>query len=173
MEAQYRYCRRTFLREVGRKAGERADWADYQGDPIPRFCESLVCAAVGGKLAANRSQQGWDIERPDGRHVQVKVLRTRENVQNDLRLDPTDGTDDFAVVFFENYRPATLIVIPNSALTSVRTELRGSSKRKSTTLVLRRKDRHPLIAIAKGSNKLGIEVFELPARNEQHDHPFV
>lgn len=61
----YARARQKLLETIGVSGSNR--------DPLAEFSERLVAALLGGELATNRVQRGWDVL-ADGRHVQVKYL---------------------------------------------------------------------------------------------------
>ncbi|MGH4013862.1 MAG: hypothetical protein ACRDSL_08010 [Pseudonocardiaceae bacterium] len=62
---EYRHARERLLVVLGHSSNR---------DPLAEMAEHLVTALIGGTLARNRVQKGWDIELPDGAKAQVKYL---------------------------------------------------------------------------------------------------
>lgn len=62
----YRTARRALLEVLGCTASNR--------DPLAEFAERLAAVLLGGTMAKNRVQRGWDVMTPTGRRVQVRYL---------------------------------------------------------------------------------------------------
>lgn len=177
MVAQYRSCRRSFLREVNKVIGGKLDYAAYQGDPIPRYAEALVCVLLGSRPSERRNQPGWDAVRPDGRKVQIKVLRNPSQYEgpNALKLDGSAATNEFAVVFVVNYHPELIVIIPKDRVSDVYNVLGKRHAGAGSKLTLRHTDRRKFTHPGNSDvlAKLGVEMHALPLEHERHLHPFV
>jgi hypothetical protein len=96
--ARYAQGRAELLEALGIESSNR--------DPLAEFSERIVAALLGGELASNRVQRGWDVM-ADGHHVQVKYLANPGNEVwvNEHHIVVTADMDDYAIVFFEALLP--------------------------------------------------------------------
>jgi hypothetical protein len=66
---------------------------------------------MGGQLAENQVQAGWDLIDENNRKVQVKYLaNTREIWANGHDVKFPNGVDLFALVVFEQHAPQSVLV---------------------------------------------------------------
>lgn len=86
-------------------------------DPLSEFSEVLVAALLGAERTKNRVQKGYDLEGPGGEPVEVKYLSnpTGEWVNWHV-IQRSDTWHKYAVVFFTELRPTTVIVFAHGYL---------------------------------------------------------
>lgn len=159
------------LREVfARYAQGRAELLEALGiessnrDPLAEFSERIVAALLGGELASNRVQRGWDVM-ADGHHVQVKYLANPGNEVwvNEHHIVVTADMDDYAIVFFEALLPVSAIVFPADRLEAIGAELGKKHPNQATTLQLTRVNYRRLVGEQDRFADLGVRQFDLRA----------
>ena len=103
---KYRLARATFLRKLGTFESQR--------EPRVEFAEHLVAAFVGGKLAADRNQPGWDVVGPNGERIQVRTLSNHwgNYWKNDHTVDFRGDCDRYALVVFDVHQLHSLFIFP-------------------------------------------------------------
>ena len=95
--------RRRFLKSI--------NWPESNRDPFSVASELLVLHLLGGKLAENQVQKGWDLIDENNNKVQIKYLaNTREKWVNGHDVKFPDGVDFFALVVFEHHAPQSVLV---------------------------------------------------------------
>jgi hypothetical protein len=109
----YRTARDEFLSALGCSESNR--------DPFSEFAERVALAAVGGTLAASRTQKGWDFEDLAGRRVQVRYLANPLGPWvNEHVIDfRGGGCDRYALVVFEGLDAKSLIVFDHAGMANV------------------------------------------------------
>jgi len=105
------------LRSLETYSGERRrflesiNWLDSNRDPFSVVSEILVQHLMGGQLAENQVQAGWDLIDENSEKVQIKYLaNTREKWANEHDVKFPDGVDLFALVVFEQHAPQSVLV---------------------------------------------------------------
>lgn len=90
-------------------------------DPFSEFAERMAVAALGGTLAASRTQKGWDFIDPDGHRVQVRYLANPSVpwVNGHVVDFRGGGCDRYALVVFEALDARSLIVFDHAYLADV------------------------------------------------------
>jgi hypothetical protein len=108
----YRLARQAILAVLGLAPSNR--------DPLAEFSEHLVTALIGGTLAANRVQRDYDLTLPDHATVQVRYLAnpTRRWV-NEHRVHAITGVAWYALVLFEAFTVAGVLVFPTTGLAPI------------------------------------------------------
>ena len=95
--------RRRFLKSIS--------WTDSNRDPFSVASEIIVRHLLGGELARNQVQKGWDLIDATGRKVQVKYLANAgEKWTNEHHVKFPDGVDIFALVVFEQHAPRSILL---------------------------------------------------------------
>ncbi len=108
----YRAARQAMLRVCGRE--------DSNHDPLSKFAEALAAAHLGGQLAENPAQPGWDVALPTGENVQVKCLANsaEHNWTNGIRIafphDPT--VTQFCLLVVIDLEPKHLLIFRRGEL---------------------------------------------------------
>lgn len=154
--ARYSQGRAELLEALGVKGSNR--------DPLAEFSERIVAALLGGKLATNRVQRGWDVIAA-GRRVQVKYLAnpSDEVWVNEHHIVVTAEMDEYAIVFFEALLPVSVIVFPVDRLEAIGGELGKRHPNQATTLQLTRVNYRRLLADSESFAALGVRLFDLRA----------
>jgi hypothetical protein len=106
---------RSILAELRRRGVIRTGNA-----PVGDYAEWLVARASGGTLAPNTSQSSWDVEAPDGEHLQVKSrFVTDPGNTGERQLSPFRSWDfDAAVIvlFDDDFAVWRAAKLPQSAI---------------------------------------------------------
>lgn len=130
-------------------------------DPLAEFSERLIAALLGGTLAENRMQRGWDVK-VGKRQVQVKYLANGTDAWvNEHQIQVTREMHDYAIVFFEALLPVTAVVFSCDRLLEVGTALQKKHPNQDTTLQLTRANYLQLIAERERFAQLGVRLFDL------------
>jgi hypothetical protein len=90
--------------------------------PAGDYAEYLVAAAFGGELAPN-SEKSWDVQLPDGKHLQVKARVVSNPPRRSQRqLSPFRSFDfDSAVIVFldeVDYAVSRAVEVPRAVVES-------------------------------------------------------
>lgn len=93
---------------------EMLDLAVSNRDPLAEFSEHLVQALLGGRLASNRVQKGYDLIIPSGKRVQVRYLANPGTTRwvNEHRVVWSPGFDLYALVLYESFTPVGVLIFP-------------------------------------------------------------
>ena len=151
--ARYARGRAELLKAIGVSGSNR--------DPLAEFSERLIAALLGGTLAENRVQRGWDVKAVD-RQVQVKYLANGPDAWvNEHHVQVTPEMHDYAIVFFEALLPVTAIVFPCDRLLEIGTAMAKKHPNQDTTLQLTRANYRQLIAERERFADLGVRLFDL------------
>lgn len=106
---------RSILAELRRRGVIRTGNA-----PVGDYAEWLVARASGGTLAPNTSQSSWDVEAPDGEHLQVKSRFVADpGNAGERQLSPFRSWDfDAAVIvlFDDDFAVWRAAKVPQSAI---------------------------------------------------------
>ena len=130
-------------------------------DPLAEFSERLIAALLGGSLATNRVQPGWDVQAGE-RQVQVKYLANGPDAWvNEHHIQVTSEMHDYAIVFFEALLPVTAIVFSCDRLLEIGAALRKKHPNQNTTLQLTRTNYLQLLAERERFAQLGVRLFDL------------
>jgi hypothetical protein len=148
----------------------RAAWKDLltrihlipRRDPLSEFSELLVAELVGGQLADRRVQRGFDVVGPAGERIQVKHLANPGDPgawvdEHLVRVDKR--MDAYAIVFFTELRPTSVVLFNRQKLWEVANALGKSHANQKTTLQLTRRDLDSIFADSKAFTALGVRAF--------------
>ncbi len=104
---EYRPARLRLVGILGLAASNR--------DPLAEFSEHLVHALLGGKLAGNRVQKGYDLTLTDGRPVQVRYRANPAGSTwaNEHRIRCATDFDPYALALYESFTAACVLVFPS------------------------------------------------------------
>lgn len=155
--AVYRDARLNLLRTIGVPVSNR--------DPLSEFAEQFVAALMGGTLASNRVQRGWDVELPDGAKVQVKYLaNTAGTVWVNEHLVVRDPDVDWhALVIIEDFTVVGVVVLPCDRLAEVAAALGKRHGNTETTLQFTRVNWFAIRDDPARFRSLGVQVRVPPA----------
>jgi hypothetical protein len=132
-------------------------------DPLAEFSEHLVQALLGGKLASNRVQKGYDLVIPSGERVQDRSLANpgtdRWVNEHHVRCGP--GFDLYALVLYEAFTPAGVLVFPAS-LTAIGAALRKAHPGQDLNLQLTRANYLMIRDDPEQFRRLGMQVWLAP-----------
>jgi hypothetical protein len=127
----YRPARQAFLAVLGLPASNR--------DPFAEFSEQLVHSLMGGTLALSRVQVGHDLVLLDGKKVQVRYLANPgERWVNEHRVHRIPNVELYALVIFEAFAVAGVLVFPTDDLTPICAALRKQHPDQEAQLQLTR-----------------------------------
>lgn len=151
----YRAARDDFLAELGCAGSNR--------DPFSEFAERVARAALGGTLAASRTQKGWDFMDPDGRRVQVRYLANPLGswVNGHVVDFRGGGCDRYALVIFEALDALSLIVFDYAHLADVCRALGKRHPDQVDTLQLGQANYLAIVGAPDRFAGLGVEVIDL------------
>lgn len=132
-------------------------------DPLSEFAEQLVAALVGGTLADNRVQKGWDVREPNGDTIQVKYLANAAHGSwvNWHTIEPTEHQDWWALVIFLDLMPKAVYLFPSADLTPICQALGKRHGNQDTTLQFTKNNHRDISADPKRFEALGMRVFLL------------
>lgn len=154
----YRAARTMILDVLGIPSSNR--------DPLAEFSERFVAALLGGALAPNRVQAGYDVTLSDGRTVQVKYLANPAGPWvNEHHVRSLPGVDQYAVVIFEAFELKAVLVFA-ADLTGVCARLGKRHPRQESELQLTRRNYEAICQDADAYDQLGVEVFTFGGRLE-------
>lgn len=126
---EYRRARRSFLASLGCHSSNR--------DPLAEFAERLAVSVLGGQLALNRVQKGYDFEDEEGNKVQVKYLANSSGRWvNEHEIDFRSGCDRWALLIVEDLDAKSLVVFSKSGLRHVCAALGKRHSNQDLTLQL-------------------------------------
>ncbi|MBG0565383.1 hypothetical protein [Actinoplanes aureus] len=129
---EYRTARSTLLESLGLPQSNR--------DPLAGFSEALVQTLLGGTLAANPVQADYDLILPDGAKVQVRYLANGAGPWvNEHRVYVIDDVPYYALVIFEAFRVAGVLVFPTARLAVIGAALGKKHPRTDEQLQLTRR----------------------------------
>lgn len=153
--AEYRPARLRLLGSLGLAASNR--------DPLAEFSEHLVHALLGGKLASNRVQKGYDLILTDGRLVQVRYLANPAGSTwvNEHHIRCGTGFDLYALVLFESFTPACVLVFP-SLLTGIGAALGKRHPAQEAELQLTRANYVKIRGHPDQFRQLGVQIWSPP-----------
>jgi hypothetical protein len=113
----------------------------WNRDPFAEFSEQLVHALMGGTLASSRVQAGHDLVLLDGRKVQVRYLANpAENWVNEHQVHRIPGVELYALVLFEAFAVAGVLVFPTLDLAAICAALGKRHPRQDETLQFTRRN---------------------------------
>lgn len=105
--AEYGVARERMLGVLGPRLSHR--------DPLAEFAEHFVASLLGGRLADNPVQAGWDVQLEDGGKVQVKYLINKADSSvtawvNEHEVRMPRGLDWYALVIMEGFAVAGVVM---------------------------------------------------------------
>lgn len=128
-------------------------------DPMAEFSERFVAALLGGALAPNRVQAGYDVTLEDGGTVQVKYLANPAGPWvNEHHVRSLAGVDQYALVIFEAFELKAVLVFP-ADLTQVCGRLAKRHPRQDSELQLTRRNYQAICNEVDTYEQLGVQVF--------------
>jgi hypothetical protein len=149
---EYRRARLALLDILGYPHSNR--------DPLAEFSERLVASLLGGRLAESRVEKGYDVVTPEGRRVQVKYLANPDGTWvNEHTVKFTADMDAYAVVFFANLRPATVLIFQRKGCVAVAAALSKHHPAQETTLQLTQRNYEQILRQCDRFAALGVDVF--------------
>lgn len=151
----YRAARVDFLAELGCSSSNR--------DPFAEFAEVVALAALGGTMAASRTQKGWDFTDPDGRRVQVRYLANPVGAWvNEHLVDfRGDHCDRYALLVIEAFEPKALVVFDAPHMAAVGAALVKRHGDQQHTLQLTQRNFQALLGDRAGFASRGVAVVDL------------
>lgn len=149
---EYRDCRLRLVRSLDIGISHR--------DPLSEFAEVLVAKMVGGDLARNRVQKGWDILTDTKERVQVKYLAnpSRGSWMNWHTIVKDDGWDWYALVVYLDLLPRAVYFFPNDDFTEVCKALGKRHGDQDCTLQFTKTNHQAISADPEKYEKLGMKV---------------
>lgn len=153
--AEYREARLRLLTALGRPQSYR--------DPIAEFSERLVADSLGGTLASNVVQKGWDLTTPDGQRVQVRYLANSASAGSwinwhTVRITP--DMDAYALVIFVELVPEAILVFSGD-LSNLGIAMKKRHGEQSVTFQITKTNYHRLVGDPVAARSLGVEVIRL------------
>ncbi len=103
-------ARQSLLRAVGATGSNR--------DPLSELTETVVAQLLDGVPAKSRVNKGWDLQRSDGRTVEVKYVANGSYSWingHDIRFPA--GRDEHALVLIVDLVPQVLLVFDQASAT--------------------------------------------------------
>ena len=142
----------------------RLEIPESQRDPVVEFAERYVAALLGGKLASSRIQQGWDVERPNGRKVQVRTLSNRfiNEWTNEHTVTFTGDCDEYAIVIFDGRHLHGVVIFQRDRNFEVYEALGKRHAEAETRLNLTRRNMERIFNASDLFAEMGVEIY--PAR---------
>jgi hypothetical protein len=153
--ATYRAARIDLLEVLGCAGSNR--------DPFAEFAERIALAAIGGTMAASRTQKGWDFTDPEGHRVQVRYLANPAGpwVNEHLVDFRGDHCDRYALLVIEGFEPKTLLVFEASHMAPVCSALAKRHGDQEHTLQLTQRNYKDLLTERAPFSTLGVVVVDL------------
>lgn len=132
-------------------------------DPLAEFAEVLVARLVGGTLAENRVQKGWDVREPNGSTIQVKYLANTSmgGWVNWHTVEPTEHHDWWALVIYLDLMPNAVYLFPSGDLTSICAALGKRHGNQHTTLQFTKTNHEAISADPARFEAIGMRVYLL------------
>lgn len=132
-------------------------------DPLAEFSEVLVAQLVGGTLADNRVQKGWDVRESNGDTIQVKYLANGSTGGwvNWHVVEPTEHQDWWALVIYLDLMPKAVYLFPSGDLTEICAALGKRHGNQGTTLQFTKNNHRDISADPKKFEAMGMRVFLL------------
>lgn len=128
-------------------------------DPLAEFSERFVAGLLGGALAPNRVQAGYDVTLRDGRRVQVKYLANSTGPWvNEHHVRSLADVDHYTLVIYEAFELKAVLVFP-AHLTDVCRHLRKRHPRQDSELQLTRRNYEAICKDLDAYEQLGVQVF--------------
>jgi hypothetical protein len=152
---QYRVARTEFLEVLGCSGSNR--------DPFAEFAECIALAAVGGSMAASRTQKGWDFTDPTGQRVQVRYLANPQGpwVNEHLVDFRSGGCDRYALLVVEAFEPKAVLIFGGDHMASVGAALGKRHGDQERTLQLTQANYKAIVAAPETFATLGVQVLNL------------
>ena len=152
---QYRMARLALLSAIGTDGSNR--------DPLAEFAERIAHAQLGGTLASNRVQKGWDFLDPEGRTVQVRYVANPAGTWvNEPLVDFRGGCERFALVVYEALHARALVVFSAETIALVNARLAKRHRDLDVCLGLTQRNYAEMIATPHEFAPLGVEIFLWP-----------
>jgi hypothetical protein len=152
---EYLQARKVFLHSIG--------FPDSRRDPLVVLSEWIAQSYMGGELAKNPVQKGYDLITADERQVQVKSCSNPAPIHSWLNpppcLDFRTGIDDYAIVFFEAFEFKALIVFPRETIEQVYDALRKRHPNRGFCLQLTQQNFRQLISEQAYFSQLGVQIY--------------
>lgn len=150
---EYRAKRLHFLETIG--------IPDSNKDPMSEFSEVLVANLVGGELAENRTQKGYDLI-ADNKRIQVKYLSNPENKWiNWHTVKFNEDMDLYALVYIEQLEPKYVFIFQKRDLTRLCDLLGKRHKNIDKELQFTKTNYEELIRNPEKYRDEGVEVIKL------------
>lgn len=151
---EYRRARLALLERLGCPHSNR--------DPLAEFSERLVASLLGGRLAESRVEKGYDVVLPDGGRVQVKYLANPTGTWvNGHTIRFTADMEAYAVVFFVDLQPTTVLIFPREGCAAVAAALGKRHPAQETTLQLTQRNYEQILRQHDRFTALGVDIFRL------------
>jgi hypothetical protein len=156
----YRSARDEFLTALGCSGSNR--------DPFSEFAERVALAAIGGTLAASRTQKGWDFEDLAGRRVQVRYLANPIGpwVNGHVVDFRGGGCDRYALVFFEGLDAKTLVVFDHTRMADVGRALGKRHPDQENTLQMGQANYRAILINPDRFRDVGVQIVDLQLAEE-------
>jgi hypothetical protein len=151
----YRIARVRLLEALGCSGSNR--------DPFAEFAERIAVAALGGTMAASRTQKGWDFTDTERRRVQVRYLANPAGPWvNEHLVDFRGGhCDRYALLVVEAFEPKALLVFEAEHLGAVGVALAKRHGDQEHTLQLTQRNYKALLAEPARFAAYGVQVLDL------------
>ena len=132
-------------------------------DPLSEFAEQLVAHLVGGTLAGNRVQKGWDVREKNGDTIQVKYLANASSGGwvNWHTVEPTEHQDGWALVIYIDLSPVAVYIFPSGDLSLICEALGKRHGNQAATLQFTKTNHEAISGDAQKYEALGMRVFLL------------
>ncbi len=149
----YSHARVSFLAQLQQSRSCR--------DPLAEFSEVLVARLLGATRAPNRVQKGYDLTRPNGRHVQVKYLSNPgAGWINWHTVHFTELCEEYALVLFVRLRLQSVLVFPCETVSQVCQALKKHHPYQDRLLQFTEKNLSVIRADPARFEALGVEIFQ-------------
>ena len=149
----YRTARLEFLDALGCASNR---------DPLAGFSERLVAAWLGGTLAANRVQKGWDLTLPNGETVEVRYLANpADRWVNEHHVRFPEDPDElhwYALAIFEGFELRAVFAFPHDQMATIGRELAKRHPDQDRMLQLTRTNYHRILTHPERFETLGMRV---------------
>jgi hypothetical protein len=130
-------------------------------DPLSELGEQVAQAVLGGNLADSRVQAHYDLVTGDGQAVQVKYLANTTDSAwvNEHTVLRHEDVPLYALVIFEAFRLAGMVVVPTTRLAEVGAALGKAHPRQDDELQFTRRNWLAIRADVPKYEALGVRVW--------------
>jgi len=149
----YSEARTLFLSQIGRGGSCR--------DPLAEFSEILVGYLLRAVPAGSRVQKGYDLVKPNGRHIQVRYLANPKGKWvNEHVVDFTSGCDEYALVIFVALQLQSALVFQRETIGEVCALLGKRHPNQRITLQFTQRNYEAIIKEPSRYQALGVIIYQ-------------